>query len=330
MGLQVMMPKLFLITTVFISLLMLSSCDAPRENPFDPKAGNYTNNPHVVSQISVQHLYPPFKPIANAQIILKNLGLFLITDQNGKVTFEHTPVDTLQATITATGYFPREVTLDEAINHTHTIYLNAKPQITTPRFISNYNNFEQTPSTTSLSFQAHIYDPDSPLDLKAYYLFNSDYHFSIDLNRDANDDEFFARDFYVSQISPELTNAELPELNFFLVVKNLNGDSLISGPYTIRRVIEVELNLLHPADGETVQDSVVFQWINPELSFDYVFNIEILKFPTFESTYYRGIPGETNQFTVKNLAKGRYSWRLEIEDKLGNLCQSYYINFYYE
>ncbi len=325
-----MLRKTLLLTAFSIFLLLLSFCDAPRENPFDPKASNYTNNPHVTSTITVQHLYPPFKPIANAQIIVKNLGLFLITNQNGKVTFEHPPVDTLKVLVAANGYFPEETTLDETANAVHTIYLNAMPEISGVHFVSNYNNFEQTPSTTSLSIQAHIYDPDSPLDLKAVYLFNSDYHFSIDLTRDPNNDELFGSDFYVSQISSELTNAELPELNFFLIVKNLNGDSLINGPYTIRRVIEAELKLLHPADGETVQDSVVFQWINPELSFDYVFNIEILKFPSFESTYYRGIPGDANQFTVKNLAKGRYSWRLEIEDKLGNLCQSYYINFYYE
>ncbi len=325
-----MLRKTLLLTAFSIFLLLLSFCDAPRENPFDPKASNYTNNPHVTSTITVQHLYPPFKPIANAQIIVKNLGLFLITNQNGKVTFEHPPVDTLKVLVTANGYFPEEIPLDETANAVHTIYLNAMPEISGVHFVSNYNNFEQTPSTTSLSIQAHIYDPDSPLDLKAVYLFNSDYHFSIDLTRDPNNDELFGSDFYVSQISSELTNAELPELNFFLIVKNLNGDSLINGPYTIRRVIEAELKLLHPADGETVQDSVVFQWINPELSFDYVFNIEILKFPSFESTYYRGIPGDANQFTVKNLAKGRYSWRLEIEDKLGNLCQSYYINFYYE
>lgn len=317
---------------ILLALWLVVSCDAPRQNPFDPKASNYSDNQQqwVTSEIHVKHLFPPFYPIANVNIMIENLNLFFTTNTQGLVRFDHPPVDSFVVLTDAQDYFNRRFVLTAVPSHKYTIYLNAKPQVEQVQFISTYTNFEQSNSTTNLSFNATIQDLDGPMDVSKVVLKNDDYHFALELSRDANDNQYFSSDFAVSQISGDLTNAQLPELNFYLVVQNLNGDSLTTGTYSIRRVIETELQLLNPAEGQTVRDSVVFKWVNPELPYDYVYNIQLYQYPTFKQLYYRNIPGDQNQFVVKNLSKGQYSWSLQVQDKLGNVCQSYYISFYYE
>ncbi len=313
-------------------LLLLMACDAPRQNPFDPKAKNYSDNQQqiVTSKLFVKHLFPPFAPIANVNILIKNLHLFLTTNSKGYVTFDHRPVDSLDVLTDASGYFNREFVLPTLATNQYTIYLNAQPQVEQVHFTSTYTNLEQTQSTTNLSISASIVDFDGPLDIDTVTLKNDDYQFAINLTRDPNNNTYFSSEFNVSQIAADLNNAQLPELNFYFVVKNLNNDSIKTGPYSIRRVIETELKLTSPIEGHTVRDSIIFAWVNPEFPYDYIFNIELLKFPTFESIHYRNIAKDQKSLIIKNLAKGRYSWSLQVQDKLGNVCQSYYINFYYE
>ncbi len=327
--------RVFRFATVFVLIMFLIvACDAPRQNPFDPKASNYNDHQQqlVVSKIFVKHLFPPFDPIANANLIIQNLHLFLTSDAQGSVTFEHAPVDSFRVLTDADGYFNRSFAFRAMPSHEYTIYLNAKPQVAETRFISTYTNLEQSNSTTNLSFEAMIYDADGPMDINRVLLKNDDYNFALSLLRDPNNNNHFKADFSLSDIDPsgKLNNGRLPELNFYLLVQNLNNDSITSGEYSVRRVIETELQLLSPAEGQTVRDSVVFNWINPELPYDYTFTIQLYKYPTFDQIFYRNIPGDQNRWVVKDLAKGQYSWSLQVEDKLGNICQSYYINFYYE
>ncbi len=320
------------IGSLLFVVLITISCDAPRQNPFDPKASNYSDNqPELItSKIYVKHLFPPFNPIAHANIIIPDLHLFLTTDAQGLITFEHLPVDSFLILTDVEGYFNRQITFKTLPNNEYTIYLNARPQVEQVQFISTYTNFEQSNSTTNLSFSATIQDPDGPMDVNRVMLKNDSYHFALELKRDANDNSYFSADFAVHDIAKDLSNAQLPELNFYLVVQNLNNDSVTVGSYTIRRVIETELQLLSPAEGQTVRDSVVFKWVNPELPYDYVYNIQLYKSPSFKQIFYRDIAGDKSQFVVKNLSKGQYIWSLQVQDKLGNVCQSYFISFYYE
>jgi len=319
----------FLLITV---LFMAISCDAPRENPFDPKADNYFEQKSnlVTSKIYVRQLYPPFKPIANAEIIGQNLRIFSTTNSKGESIIEHEPVDSLQFIVWANGFFPDTITFQKNFSNEYTIYLNAMPQLKKVQFTSFFNNVYATKNTTTLYFEAQITDLDGPIDIDKIILKNDGYQFDTTLAMDVNNNERYYVEFETKKISPELTTEQIPELNFYLIVKNLNNDSIETGPYYIRRVIEQTLIQLSPQESEVVRDSVTFRWINPDLPYDYVFNIVLLEFPTFESIEYKGIPKDRTSFTVKNLNPGRYSWKLQIEDNLKNICQSIYVNFYYE
>ena len=317
---------------VLLIVVFILSCDAPRENPFDPNSKNYFEpKPELVlSQVLVKQLYPPFRPIANVQVIEPNLNLFGTTNAQGIVQFEHKPVDSLIFLVSAQQYFPDTLKFAQKQANEYEIFLNAAPQIQNIKFKSFYNNLYDQLSITSIYMEANVTDLDGPIDIDAVYLQNVEYQFDTLLVRDVNNSDLFTIEFDLRDISKDLMPAEAPELNFNLIVKNKNSDQVVSGPYIIKRVIQATLVQISPTISEVTQDSVLFKWVDPELSFDYVFNIILLKFPTFEQISYKGIPKGQTSLIVKNLSPGQYNWKLQVEDRLGNICQSNYINFYHE
>lgn len=312
---------------VLLILLSVISCDAPRENPFDPESPNYFE---VNSKVIVKHLYPPFKPIAGIEVIEPRLQLFGVTDVNGEVQFRHKPTDSLMFIVNNSQYFPDTVYFAKQANNEYQIFLNAKPQIENFSLKSFYNNVYDEISITSLYFSAIITDLDGPFDISSVRLRNPEFNFETFLDRDINNSNHFSIEFNLEDISQNLTSAEVPELNFYLVVKNNNNAQVVTDFYSIKRVINVTLVQLSPTISQVTQDSVVFRWVDPELPFNYVFNIILLKFPTFEEISFKGIAKGQTSYVVKNLSPGQYNWKLQVEDRLGNICQSNFINFYHE
>ncbi len=316
---------------ILLILLSFLSCDAPRENPFDPQSPNYFKEEpdRVLSKIVVKHLYPPFNPISNVQIIEPNLQLFGVTNAKGEITFEHLPADSLTLIAMAERYFPDTLTFAKTANNEYEIFLNAKPQIEEFQLKSFYNNIYPELSITSLYFSAIVNDLDGPFDISVT-LHNPEFYFDTVLVRDINNSNLFTIEFNLQDISKDLTPQEVPELNFNIIVKNMNNDSIITDFYSIKRVIAVNLKQLSPTTSQVVRDSVVFKWVDPELPYGYSINIVLLTLPTFKEIVYKGIPKGETSFVLKNLSPGQYNWKLQVEDKLGNICQSNYINFYYE
>ncbi len=322
-----------ILTLPILSLLIfLISCEAPRENPFDPKSSNYFDQkPNLItSKVTVKHLYPPFKPIPDIEVIEPNLQFFGITDSKGVIQFEHLPVDSLQFFVFGEPYFADTVRFANHPLHEYEIFLNARPQLNSVQMKSYYNNVYPGFNLTSLSFQANITDLDGQFDIKQVVLTTNEFDFDTLLNRDVNKDDLFFLEFNLLDISTELTPEQAPELNFNLIVKNNNDDQITAGPFSVKRVIVTELQQVSPKVSDVTKDSVVFRWEDPDLPFDYVFNIVLLKFPFTNETIYSGIPKGETSFTVRNLSPGQYNWKLQVEDKLGNICQSNYINFYHE
>ncbi|WP_457566100.1 hypothetical protein [Caldithrix abyssi] len=318
--------------SVLLMIVLILACDAPRENPFDPNSSNYYEQKSelIVSRVFVKQLYPPFNPIANAQVIEPNLNLFGTTNAQGVVQFEHKAVDSLLFMVSAEPYFADTLKFSRKQTNDYEIFLNAKPAVENTKFVSFFNNIYDQFSITSIYMEALITDLDGPIDISSVRLQDETYGFDTLLVRDANNSDLFKIEFDLRDVSSDLTPEAAPELNFHLIVKNNNDDRVIKGPYVIKRVIQANLVQLSPTISTVTQDSVVFRWVDPELSYDYVFNIILLKFPTFEEIAYKGIPKGQTSLIVKNLSPGQYNWKLQVEDRLGNICQSNYIIFYHE
>lgn len=293
------------------------ACDAPRENPFDPGASNYQAK--IETKIFVHHLSSPFAPIANIQIGEPNLQLFGQSDDQGSVTWRHEFAESLSVAAWGDNYFPNTAIFKPVLNHNQfQLYLNAVPQLQKTKFYSFYENF---PKQTYLIFNSEITDIDGTADIDSVQLKEDRYGFSTGLKKSTvlNVYETY---FEILAISPELIPQTVPELNFQLIVKNINSDSIQVRPFNIRRVIIANPTLQTPVDNSTVIDSVVFSWAPVKMDFEFTFNISLRRFGATEQTEYKNIPSYQNRLVIFNLTSGHYTAQLQIEDRLGNICGS--------
>jgi hypothetical protein len=300
-------------------LLVIWGCNAPRENPFDPDADNYYDG--IITQITVHHQYPPFNPISNLELIAPDLQLYGVTDSSGSVYWQHEAVDTLQISICSAYYFSKSYSFQPRASHnSYDIYLNAMPVLEEVELYSDYENIDDQ---TYVYLKALINDADGSGDIPFVKLMVTDPAFSFSLIRDETNFNLFSTGeaLLLRDISSELTPLSLPELNFYLLVKNTNGDSMVSSNYHIGRVIDTNLELITPTQFASLKDSVVFTW--PAVQLDYEFSYQIsLQQSQKPQKLYGGIPSDQQRYVLKDLTTGQYITQLRIIDNFGNICAS--------
>ncbi len=263
--------------------------------------------------------------IADAHVSLVNLGLSGQTDSNGQITFYHTPSDSLVIITAAIGYFSDTTVVRQlSTDNTFTVRLNARPQMTLTEFNSLYGEFEGVPEgyVVSAHIRTFIEDIDGIDDIANVILINRLHSFRDTLMLVNTITGEFSSSFGIKDIDEGLLPGEFPELNFELIVKNLNGDSVVSNNLTVRRVITKTTTLLTPGEGEALQDSVVFKWEKMNFDFSFTYNLIYSNIQTFQQYRITGIPSDQTTVMVKNLIPGSYSWQVQVEDRLGNRSQS--------
>ncbi len=318
----------FFLFYIFV-LAGLIACDAPRENPLDPASPYYVQ---AKTTVAVRHL-SPMAPggIAHANIIVPELGLYAITDAQGIAQINHPQQDSLRLITQAEGYF-NDTTQFGGLGRTNTltVRLNAKPEIHNIDFHSLYDNFDGYPAITSASFRANISDFDGQDDISIAYLRCETFPFSDSLELVQGENTLYSGAFRSDEISADLQPGDLPELNFTLIVKNSNGDSLTRGPFSITRVIAEDITLLQPANSAVVSDTVHFSWRPAKLNYDFTYSLLLSRLQDNHTELHRGIAASDSTFKISNLIPGVYFWQLKIEDISGDLCQSIYFSFKYE
>lgn len=318
------------VLTGLVFLTIFLSCEAPRENPFDPASPNFKEEKEHKAHTSlfVHSIYPPFIGIPHVKVGETNSAYFGITNVDGYVSWQHDPQDSLYFILQADGYFSDSVlfTGNGWTNNLQTA-LNAKPDFESIGMISIYQHLDAATQITYISISTKISDKDGLEDIQSVALKETAKSYSDTLLlADALKQEFeLSRD--IVEIDPELAPAQLPELNFFLVVKNQNGDSLVSAPFHVQRIIEKWIALTTPENSSTQQGSVVFSWEPVSLSFPFTYTLYIERLEDQAEFVYSNISSSETQFTVKNLTAGTYFWQLQVIDLLGNTCQSIFMSF---
>ncbi len=312
------------------TLLLMLGCEAPRLNPFDPKADNYIQK--MRTRILVREMSDPTKGIPGVFLTEQKLGLAGVTDERGEVLWEHDPVDSLIIHALADNYFPNtlSVTLEEVTNQ-FTLLLNSRPRLVRKRFYSFYNSASRI---TRLTMKAWIEDPDGMGDIQVVYLALLDSAFRDTLERE---EDYYITSFSITRLPGNVTKEEITELDFALVVKNSPQDSIVDQPHTIRRVIAVKLNPLLPKEGRTETGSIVFKWEPINLPYQFFYRIVLVQVtPTTQKIgEFAPIAAAESQFELDDpaildrLTDGTYTWVLQVEDRFGNVCQSKALVFDY-
>jgi len=309
-----------------IILILISACDAPRDNPFDPDASNYYDG--ISTTITVHHLYPPFNPVSNVNLTEPFQQLYGLTNPEGEISWKHNPVDTLFVAVSSPVYFEKNYKFSpRSTQNSFDIYLNAKPEIADLKLNSTYENFDQQ---TYIFFETTLTDADGFADILLAKLMLNDYPFVFNLIRNNTNLNLYTTGDYleIGTISSDLTNESLTELNFYLIVKNTTGDSIISPYFSIRRVIETEIELKTPVQGTSLRDSVVFTWDAVQLDYDFTYQISLQRYqePPVE---FGSIPRDKQRYVIKDLSAGRYTTQIKIIDNFGNICGSALRSFDY-
>ncbi len=308
--------------------LLLVSCQAPRNNPFDPNAANYKPLPQpIITTVKVNNLYPPYQGIKGISVFAPDVNFYNITDVNGSIVWAHEPLDSVRLFARGASFFDGD-SLYKNLNENSVVnlYLNAKPYLLDTRFTSRYENYSQF---SFLRFRTRVVDPDGIADLKQVILRCPEYQFKDTLTlENAGTDIFTTKDFNIKEIDSSMTAGRVPELSFSLLVNNVNGDSLIFEPFSIIRIIEQPLVLLSPQENDVVNGPVTFKWEKVELDFSFTFTVFLYKLPNYDLTgIYDNIPADSTSLTIAPLTNGRYLWVLELKDLAGNASQSRLINF---
>ncbi len=318
---------------MFSLLILFSGCDAPRDNPFDPDAGNYLNT--STTRIYVRRLPVPNSPVRDALVHVLNLNTFAYTDASGMVEFQHEPVDSINIHVSAGGFFADSVTVETSASHEYQLLLNARPEISDIHFYSVFENWNN--DKTHLAIDAILEDIDGQSDIIDTRLTLPDLNFQKPLvligNRLMIDPDPAKNVLYIEDISTGLAPENLNEMYFYVSVVNFNQDSARFGPYRIIRTIQETVTTLRPKPSVTESDSIVFSW--EPLSFPYFHEYRIILQNGIGNLNwtYTGIPAGQNRYTLKNppagLQEGVNFWYLQIIDAHGNTCESNIIPFNY-
>lgn len=323
--------KKSLLCVIGLCLGVLSNCDAPRDNPFDPDSPNY-RQPYR-TRIFVRSLYPPNTAIPGALVVSPNLGLSGITNGEGFADWQHDQVDSIIVQTFCEGYFnSATVFYPVEYNNDFSVLINAQPVLNEALFFSIFDNFQ---NQTYVNIDAFISDQDGQSDIEKVLLrlSNTNFHKTLPFGAASS----YSASFNITELPDNVNLQTLPELEFSLFVQNINGDSLIFEPFRIIRVIDKKLTLLEPHPTSRVRGTILFRWEKVDLSYSFTYQIELYRLSGNVQLLetFKNIPADSSQFLLDDpeildrLSNGGHFWLLQIRDRLGNICQSEILTFDY-
>lgn len=321
--------SIFLTLGLCIGLLL--TCDAPRDNPFDPNASNY-REPYR-TRIVVNNLYPPTAAVSGVLVISPNLGLSGVTNNEGFVDWQHDQIDSIIVQTFCEGYFKSTTVFSPVeFNNDFTVLINAQPVLDEALFISIFDNFQ---NQTYVDMDAFIADRDGQSDIGTVLLRLPNTSFQKALQFEGA--SLYSANFNIEELPGNIKPQTLPELEFSLFVQNINGDSLIFEPFRIIRVIDKKLTLLEPHPNSRVRGTILFRWEKVELSYPFTYQISLYRLSGSVELLetFINIPADSSQFLLDDpvildrLSNGGHFWLLQVRDLLGNICQSEILTFDY-
>ncbi len=325
------MRKLWYVNIFFLFLFL--SCNAPRENPFDPEAGNFYNpvSDSVTTDLHFLHILPSSAALPYVNVLIPQIHFYGSADASGILSFAHLPQDSLNVISFKEGFFTDTTQL--ALSNIHNspiIRLNSKPVVPSVLFRSFYENDEFINDITSLEVQAIINDADGLDDISSVHMLQSDFNFDTTLTLTNSINGQFGKKLFLTDISKTLTPEQLPEVIFNLKISNSDQRFITSQAFHVVRVINESPAFTAPPKGSSQQDSVRFEWTPFHLGYAIHYNIVLHRLESGDEYLFNNIPENESVYVVHNLMAGTYFSYLQIEDSFGNICQSSVSNFKFQ
>jgi len=306
---------------LFLVLLFLAACDAPRRNPLDPE------NPEsslVTLEGVVQTLRVPNEPIAGVNVRWRAGEMAAVTDPQGSFHLRPIKVEQGWLRFTHPEYLPDSLHVkwgpEPRLNCS--IYLNARPKLLDAASYSVVLNRHPAFKLSQVVFELEIVDPDNDIDsvfVRSGELGTGNLPLAYDVG-----EKLYQR----SLIPPELNITLIGQVvgrPFDIKVKDRFGHWLSAGSCAVKRVIYDEVVYISPADYEEVSATPTLLWQDFEPGFPFRFTVEIFTSEIYPQKVWSASgldPSLTSVQVETELSPGDYFWVVWCVDDFENRTRS--------
>ncbi|MCX6175024.1 MAG: hypothetical protein NTZ27_09760 [Ignavibacteriales bacterium] len=314
--------KIFRSLIVFMGLLFVISCDAPKLNPLDP------NNPdsklgQFYGFVKTQTI--PQQAIMGVKVSWKNDNRTLETDANGYYKLENLPMIDGILYLEKDSYSKDSIRINwqnqKNIN-LGTTSLNSIPKLDNLAIYTSVENRYQDDQRYTLFVQASITDVENDID--SVYVRCNALNFNKQLIYNSQTRLYELSYLYGSKNSlPSIDDAI--GKNFDIIVRDRLGKFFTVGTSTIKRIIKQEILFELPANGITVGSKPVLKWNRflPGFNFQYMLQIYTDEANSQLKWEKQKISkDDIEAITEINLPAGNYYWVIWGIDDFQNRAQS--------
>lgn len=309
--------KLF---SALIFLVLGISCDAPRNNPLDPKN---PDNSYYVLEGTVKTVSLPNQPLQDVIVSFGDLMSLNKTDASGNFKIEMVGAQDGWLQVGKVDFLTDSLYIEwgntRKIKTEH--FLNALPNLDSLQVYSVILNRYPSLQTEQVVVQAKISDSDNDVDSVQVVI--DKLSFIETLEYDVND-KWYKQVFSIYDLA--IGNIEeLVGHDFNIRVKDIFGHKFFLGTGTIRRVIREEVLFQSPSGNEITSPSPTLIWQSFTPGFDFSYSLQIY---TAEITSQLVWEKEALDADLVNyivdivLPPNEYFWVVWAVDEFGNRARS--------
>ncbi|MEN8191539.1 MAG: hypothetical protein ABFS12_01905 [Bacteroidota bacterium] len=300
-------------------VILITSCDAPRENPVDPN--NPDNNFSSINGVVKTKGYP-FNPIGNVDVFWENDNIIVKTTQNGKYGIPRVTRNNGWLKFHCESYIDDSTYIDWGNSDiiSNEIFLNSKPILDSLEFFSVVkNSWNSATKEHYLKIRVRISDFEGVNDIVNVYVENIELYSLKKLSYDYTNN-FYEGKLWQSDLGGNSLDGIIGK-DFRILVNDLDSSTFIIGNTSIKRVINEEIELISPISNEEVNIPFKLNWKRFTPGFNFTYRVEIYTNETVQNLVYsRGnIEQDSISYTVNSqIDAGSYYWIIWAIDEFNN------------
>jgi len=306
--------------SLLITCLLISSCEAPRDNLLDP--ANPENKYQYING-NVKSISVPFNPIKDVIITWQQQTLTTHTNAAGQFLIETINAKDGWLHFSKEGYISDSVFVawDQENERQFELFLNAYPVIDNSQAYSIILNRYPSLQIEQVEIRVELTDPDNDIDsviVTNNYL-DKKFYLSFNIMNKWHERIFSTFDLGIVHID------EVIGYPFKIQVKDLYDHAFEVGEISIERVIHDEVIFTSPSGNDTTGVSPTLSWqqFSPGYKFTYMLEIYTSEISPQKVWQKDNLPDTMTSHVVDvSLNAAEYFWVIWAIDEFGNRSRS--------
>ncbi|RPH98182.1 MAG: carboxypeptidase regulatory-like domain-containing protein [Calditrichaeota bacterium] len=272
----------------------------------------------------IQSSRVPPRALADVRVTWMPGNQFVFSDGGGYYTFSHPTPGNGTLTFEKEGFklYSTELEWDGSESKTLDVFMNAKPKALSFSVYSIVENNYGPRQTQQMVVTATITDEENDID--SVYIENEPLNIRDYLQYDVLAKKFY-RNFSIYDLQLNSLNQTVGH-DFSLVVVDQAGDLFVLGEERIERVIQNEVEIVSPSNGEGVSDFFTMKWSPFLPGFPFSYTLEVYSDDDFTPELVwqkQGISSDSLSTTINTKLEPReYVWMIWCVDEFNNRSRS--------